>query len=188
MSESADAMRLVWWIPVEFWQAVFDQEESMPQEQKDDFINIFRQYTLFAILDGAIGPFGDVSYAPKDETYKSLILTATNMKQYKALENIEVNDQTKDMISFMKPVLSQMLGPMGENMHFFFFADVQNPGLPLLEASKKGKFTITLDKEEFYWELPLSSLVAEKKCPVDGALMNGTWKYCPYHANELVEQ
>lgn len=188
LSESPDSMRLIWWIPIEFWQTVFEQDEAMPQSEINEFLQTFKAYTTVAVLDGTIGPFGTVNYASKNDIAKNLSLFGTNNKEYSPLDESEIDEQTKNALSILKPVLANMLGPMGVNMHFYLFKDVQDPLLKLAEASKEGAFRVRLDTEDFNWKLPLSSLVKPKKCPVDGALLDGTWTYCPYHGNKLVEQ
>lgn len=188
LSESPDAMRLIWWIPIEFWQSVFEQDETMPQSEIDEFLQTFKAYTTVAVLDGTIGPFGTVNYASKNDIAKNLSLFGNNNKEYRPLDESEIDEQTKNALSILKPVLANMLGPMGENMHFYLFKDVQDPLLKLADASKEGAFRVRLDTEDFNWKLPLSSLVKQKKCPVDGALLDGTWTFCPYHGDKLVEQ
>ena len=185
LSESPDNLKLVWWIPVEFWKAVFAEDESVPKEQSDEIIEVFSQYTAMAILDGKIGPFGDVDYKSKDEIYNNLELVDKNNVSYIPLVDSEIDSRTQSILSFMKPVLGNMLGKLGDNMHFFLFQKKENPLVSIIHPKLEETFSVKLSGEEFHWKLPLGSLLKPKKCPVDGEMMNGSWKYCPHHGKEL---
>ncbi len=185
LSESPDNLKLVWWIPVEFWKAVFAEDESVPKQQSDEIIEVFSQYTSMAILDGKIGPFGDVDYKSKDEIYNNLELVDKNNVSYIPLVDSEIDSRTQSILSFMKPVLGNMLGKLGDNMHFFLFQKKDNPLEPIIHPKLEETFSVKLSGEEFHWKLPLGSLLKPKKCPVDGEIMNGSWKYCPHHGKEL---
>ena len=185
LSESPDNLKLVWWIPVEFWKAVFAEDESVPKEQADEIIEVFSQYTAMAILDGKIGPFGDVDYKSKDEIYNNLVLVDKKNVSYIPLVESEIDSRTQSILSFMKPVLGNMLGKLGDNMHFFLFQKKDNPLEPIIHPKLEETFSVKLSGEEFQWKLPLGSLLKPKICPVDGVKMNGSWRYCPYHGKEL---
>lgn len=185
LSESPDNLKLVWWIPVEFWKAVFSEDESVPKEQADEIIEVFSQYTAMAILDGKIGPFGDVDYKSKDEIYNNLVLIDKKNVSYIPLVESEIDSRTQSILSFMKPVLGNMLGKLGDNMHFFLFQKKDNPLEPIIHPKLEETFSVKLSGEEFQWKLPLGSLLKPKICPIDGEQMNGSWRYCPYHGKEL---
>ena len=78
-----------------------------------------------------------------------------------------------------------MLGKMGENMYFFLFQKEDNPRDRIIHPTKEEKFTVKLGGEKLHWNLPLSSLLKPKKCPVDNEIMNGSWKFCPFHGVKL---
>jgi len=185
LSESPDNLRLVWWIPIEFWEAVFAQDKNMPEEQADEILQVFRQYTLLSTIDGTIGTFGDISYKSKKQIFNSLEIIDNNNESYFPIREENIDQETKDVITFIKPVLANMLGKMGENMYFFLFQKKDNPGDRIINPIKEEKFTVKLGGEKLQWNLPLSSLLKPKKCPVDNKLMNGSWKYCPFHGVKL---
>jgi hypothetical protein len=188
LSESPDNLKLVWWIPIEFWQAVFAENKTMPQRQIDEVLQVFEQYTLLAVVDGIIGEFGDITYKPKDTVFNSLEIVDAHKKTYTPLREDTIDEKTLEVISYMKPVLGNMLGDVGKNMYFFLFQKKENPMERIINPMKKEEFTINLGGEAFRWKLPLPSLLKPKKCPVDGQLMNATWKYCPFHGKELIAQ
>ena len=181
LSESPDNLKLVWWIPIEFWEAVFEQDKNMPKDQADQILQVFQQYTLLSTIDGTIGTFGDISYKSKKQIFNSLELIDNSNISYFPLREENIDQRTKEVITFIKPVLANMLGKMGENMYFFLFQKEDNPKDRIINPTKEENFTVKLGGEELHWNLPLSSLLKPKKCPVDNKLMNGAWKFCPYH-------
>lgn len=186
LSESPDNLKLVWWIPVEFWQVVFADEQAMPKEQANEILEVFKQYTMVATLDGLIGNYGDISYKSQVEIFNSISLIDHNKNSFLPLKNSEIDDKTKEVMSFIKPVLSNMLGQMGANMHFFLFENKNNPGQAIIDPISNKPFTVVLGQEKFTYKLPLGSLLRPKKCPVDDELLNGAWQFCPFHGKALI--
>lgn len=188
LSESADNMKMIWWIPTDFWKAVFAEDQTISKDQADEIITVFDQYTVLAVLDGKIGTFGDVTYKPKDDIFNALEILDNDKQKYGPLLESEIDEKSKAILAIMKPMLGNMLGNMGSNMHFFLFQKKHDPLSRIVDPKKEGTFAVNLSGENFTWKLPLSSLLKPKKCPVDGALLNGTWKYCPFHGEELIKQ
>jgi len=62
ISQKADEMTLIWWIPEEFWQISFAQDPTATEAQSEEFIKILHPYTLIAVVDGKVGSFGGVTY------------------------------------------------------------------------------------------------------------------------------
>jgi hypothetical protein len=91
----------------------------------------------------------------------------------------------KNLSALLGAMFSNMLGPMGEGMHLFFFPANAEDGTPIASAVREGSFSVDLRDQTFAWRLPLGSLLAPKACPVDGERLSGAWKYCPWHGKEL---
>jgi hypothetical protein len=93
----------------------------------------------------------------------------------------------KTLAAVMTSVLGNALGQLGQGIQLFFFPATAPNGSTIAAASKQGKFSVMLAGHSFEWRLPLSSLLPQKVCPVDGEKMSGAWKYCPWHGNELTD-
>lgn len=186
LSESPDNLKLVWWIPVEFWEAVFADDKAIPVEQANEILEVFKQYTMVATIDGVIGNFGDVAYKSDNEIFDTLSITDHLNNNYTPLKSSDIDIKTAEVIGFIKPVLSRMLGQMGDNMHFFLFQDKNNPGHSIIDPRSTNAFTVLLGGEAFTFKLPLGSLLKPKKCPIDSELLNGAWAFCPFHGKELI--
>ena len=185
MSQSAGEMTLIWWIPEDFWRVSFEQDPNMTAAQTEAFIKVLRPYMVIVAVDGKIGSFGGITYKPESTIRNSIQLIDNQRNSYRSLSNEKVNADTKNFLSMMKPVFANMLGPMGQNMHFFLFPSKNKGGRNIADAKREGAFSVKLDKREFKWRLPLGSLIARKICPVDGEKLSGAWKFCPWHGVEL---
>ncbi|ARV10039.1 hypothetical protein BTO05_10475 [Winogradskyella sp. PC-19] len=133
-------------------------------------------------LKGKIGIFGGITYDDED-TIKSQLRVKYNNKLLKLLKNNEIDPDTKNFITLMKPMIAGMLGEMGDNMQFYLF----KPNEPI-DVYKKGELEFELGDFVSTNNLPLGSLLEEKKCPQTNKLHNGKWKYCPFHGGELIQK
>jgi hypothetical protein len=184
MSEDPDVMRLVWYIPIEYWKATFEGDPTISQKEVEEIIDVLDDYEMFAMLDGTFGVFGNIKYKEKSETKRGLTLETSNGIKYYPLDDNEINDETLTLLSLMQPILTGMMGAMGENMQFFLFKG-KNADQRLLDPLKPNNFKVNMMEESFNFELPLAALLPPKFCPEDNKKMKGTWSYCPFHGLEL---
>lgn len=185
MSEGADDLTIVWWVPVEFWKASFAQDPSVSKTDAENILKALGPYTIIAAVDGKIGTFGGVTYSSESYLRTNTTIKDVRGKVYKPLSNSSIDADALSLLSTMKPVLENILGPMGQNMHFLVFPGTDDNGLVLADPRKEGIMTVTLGANSFKYRLPLGSLLPPKVCPVDGEEMSGAWKYCPWHGTEL---
>ena len=72
MSQDADDMTFVWWIPEEFWRVSFESEPTISQAETEEFLTTLRPYTIVVVVDGRMGTFGGVTYKPEQDIRNSL--------------------------------------------------------------------------------------------------------------------
>ena len=186
MSEDVDDMTLVWWMPNEFWQISFAQEPSISAEEVRQSLEMLANYTIIMLVDGSIGTFGGVTYQSESYLRSNTTISDMNGKQYAPMASTAIDADTKALLTSMKPVFANMLGPMGENMHFLVFPAHGSDGQKITNALEEGFFTVMTSGNSFTFRLPLGSLLPPKYCPVDGEEMNGAWNYCPWHGEKLI--
>ena len=185
MSDRSGEMTLIWWIPEEFWRASFQQDPNMTAAQTEEFIKVLRPYMLIVAVDGNIGSFGGVTYKSETTIRGNIQVIDGQGTRYRPLGNENIDADTKNFLAMMKPVFVNMLGPIGQNMHFFLFPAKNTMGQNIAVAKSEGAFSVKLDQRVFKWRLPLGSLLPAKICPVDGEKLSGAWKFCPWHGVEL---
>lgn len=185
LTQAADELTMVWWIPEEYWQVSFAQDSNMTAAQTEEFIKILRPYVLIVAVDGKVGAFGGVTYKSETVIRDSIQLIDNQGTHYRVLSDEKIDVDAKNFLSMMKPVFANMLGPMGQNMHFFLFQSKNEKGQNIAEAKKEGSFSVKLDEKLFKWRLPLDSLLPPKTCPVCAEKMSGAWRYCPWDGARL---
>ncbi len=187
-SEASDEMTLIWWIPETFWKVNFEQDGDITPKQAEDFMKTLRPYTVLVVVDGKIGTFGTITYKTETIVRNNIQIIDSQGTAFRPLSDDKVSNEAKTMLSMMKPILVNMLGPLGQNMHFVLFTAKNAKSEDIINVAKEGTFLVRLDNRDFKWRLPLGSLLAQKVCPVDGEMYNGAWKFCPWHGNELKNQ
>ncbi|MDO1501779.1 hypothetical protein Q2T40_16720 [Winogradskyella maritima] len=182
-SDSPDLVEFIWWIPNEFWEASFSQDPSISASEAQEIVSLVEDYTIVIALKGKIGVFGGINYEDVDHIQKEFTVTY-NGTDLRLIGEKELNADTRNFISMMKPMISNMLGPMGENMNFFIYDNKKSP----INVFEEGYIQFTLGDYETGTELPLGSLLQEKQCSVTKKLHNGKWSYCPYHGVPLTNK
>jgi len=140
------------------------------------------------VIDGAIGMFGNITYSTRDEIEKKLKLIDAADKKYKPLIDTEINGEALGLIAILRPLLSNMLKDLGDNLHFFLFPAEEKKGKLIIDTEKEGKFTIQLDKTDYLWKLPINCLLPPKYDPDTGEELNGAWKFSPFTGKKLLDK
>ena len=180
-----DEMKLVWWIPIEFWESVFAGDNTVTDDQAQNMLDVLSEYTMFAVVDGTIGPFGGVSFEPLETFENKVFVVDMNQEKYAPIKTEKLNSDTQILISSFKPILKNMLGAMGENMHFFVFSDLSKKKERICDPRAKGQVIFEMKGETYSYRTPLGAVLPPKKCPKDDEEMSGAWDYCPWHGNAL---
>lgn len=185
MSEAPDEMTLVWWVPTEFWEVSMVQDGTVPKEEIEDFVSVLKPYTVVFAVDGTMDNFGGISYVSEKKIRKSVNLVDSAGNRFAPLEKDDIEPGAVNLLSMLRPVIVNMLGPLGENMHFLVFPAKNEAGKEIAPATSEGRFAVELGSNTFNWRLPLGSLLDPKTCPKDGESMSGAWNFCPRHGSAL---
>ena len=184
-SPDADTMDFVWWMPVEFWRESIAQNAGS-QDETEKLVGALAPYVMIGVAYGAMGPFGGVTWTPVAEIAANAVVIDAAGREYKPLAEDQINPDAKNLAGMLKPVLVNLIGPMGEHFHVFYFPGRDTEGQPLVRATAEGRFSFRVFGNSYVWKTPLTSLMPSKACPVDKEEMSGAWKYCPWHGKELV--
>ena len=176
---------LVWWIPEDFWRATIHKGTPETAAQAEAVAEVFRPYLTLVVVDGRPTPLASVKYRSGDELRTLVNVVVARGKRFSALADDTLSADLKSFLGFLKPFLANMLGPLGENMHFLFFPANAEDGKPNADPHFEGSFRVAWDKHDFRYRLPLAAVMAPKFCPLDGERMSGNWRFCPWHGVEL---
>ncbi|MBI5575386.1 MAG: hypothetical protein HY896_03365 [Deltaproteobacteria bacterium] len=186
-NQSPRELGLVWWIPTLYWRAsIAASDPNASKDQLEQFDKVLSPYTLVAAVQGEMGPLGGVMWKSEDILRSNLALVDRNGKEYRPIAISAVTPDARNLISILRPVIANMLGPMGEHLYFVYFPSLTDGKTPIADPLAEGSFAIRLGKETHKWRLPLGALLPKKQCPVDGETFSGAFKYCPFHGKELV--
>jgi hypothetical protein len=186
-SSAQGKLSLVWWLPEEFWTLSWQKSADMTQERQDAFLKAVRPYLLIAVAEGKLGAIGGAEFLDKDALQASLKVIDSAGKTYAPLPDDQISGDVKNLSALLKSMFGNILGVMGQGLHLFCFPATSAAGIPLADGTKEGEFTVAIGEQSFKWRLPLSTLIPQKVCPVDGEKMSGAWKYCPFHGKPLKE-
>jgi len=179
--DTEDAMRIVWWIPTEFWATIYAKDSSIDEDAAAEIVSSLDKYTMVIVIDGDMTAFGDLKSKSPAKIRKALKVIDADGKEYSPLDEDDVDYGAKMVLNMMKPMFGNLLGKMGESMELMMF---QKDGNAILDPfSDKG--SIRYESVSLDLDLPLSSLLEDKTCPTDGDKMNAKWKYCPIHGVKL---
>jgi hypothetical protein len=154
-----------------------------------EFLRILEPYTLLVIVDGKIGTFATIDYRGYSMTRDSLTLVDGAGTRFRPLDSSAVSADARAFSALvLRPMFTNMLGPLGANMNAFFFPAKNASGAPLADPRAEGTLRAELGGRSFTWRLPLGSLLPPKYCPLDGEAFSGAYRYCPRHGNRLVDK
>ena len=178
-------LSLIWWIPEEFWQISFEKSPGMAANQKERALEVLRPYILVGVVNGDIGPFGAVTYEDEKTTRERFKLVDRDGAVYQPLPETDVSPDLQNFLAGMKPMLANMLGPMGKNFNFFVFPAKSKKGQAIANARQEGSFSVRLGETRINWRLPLGSLLPERVCSRCSERLSGAFKFCPYDGTDL---
>ncbi len=185
MSPKVDEMTLAWWIPVEYWEACLSQNPLMAPEQIAQFTKVVLPYTTVAIVEGTVGVLGGMTFKGEAEVRARVRLRDRDGETYAPLEPEKLSPGLSSLLSIMKPMLANAMGPLGRNMHFLVFPAEDKQGRRIADAKKEGSFAVLIGEKKYRWKLPLSSLLPPKMCPECVEKLSGAFKFCPYDGTKL---
>lgn len=183
--QSATELDLVWWIPNEFWEASLREDSSIPPENRKALLAIVDRYLVFAVLEGKIGITASLSGTPKEEL-EGKITVHTAAGELRPLAESALTGDARNFFQMMRPILAQMLGQVGQGMHFIVFEGRDAKGVRYADPSGSGFLTVKLGDKEFRWRLPLGCFLPVKYDAGTGEEFPGNYLYSPFTGTRLV--
>jgi hypothetical protein len=180
---------LVWWIPTEYWE-ISGQRSGLREDKAKERFAPLRKYTVVAVALGKVG-LGTIDWISEPEIRSNVTLRDSEGNAYQPVQKL--SGDAEGLAAILKPVFSNILGSMGQNIQLLFFAATNKMAKPIADPLAPGSFSVVISKlvdgkdETFDWRLPLTTLSPPKYCPVGKERMHADWKYCPWHGVKLEE-
>lgn len=187
MTQGPRSFLLIWWIPTEYWQEAFKNEPNMHQSQKDAFFAAVNDYTVFSVIDASITELGSIVPVSREEIVNRISLSVGQEVKILPLPEDALTSDAKNIFTFMKPMMTNMLGQFGKGMEFICFKGTDTAGKRLLNPAEEKSFAVNYAGQSFGWRLPLGCLLPEKHDAITGEKFPGNYIYNPYTGNKLTE-
>ena len=75
-----DKLKMLWWIPNEYWEVSLKNNPRMTENGVKEFITVVDKYTIVAVIDGEIGPLAAITAKSHADISKEIILQVNNQK------------------------------------------------------------------------------------------------------------
>jgi hypothetical protein len=186
LERGENVVRLVWWIPTEFWKESFKKVTSLTEDQKTAFYKTVDDYIVLSVIDAKTTVFGSVIPTLRDEIVSKLSLAIDQGTTLRPLPDSEVSSDARNLFAMMKPVLANILGQFGQSMEFICFKGIDSQGKKLLDPLGSGSLSVTLGNTIFRWRLPLGSLLPPNYDLQTGEEFPGNYIYNPFTGRKLV--
>lgn len=178
-------MSFVWWVPNEYWGIAIKDNKQIPKEAVIELENVFKDYVMIWACDLTINLDGTMDYTGEEEIKKHIAIIDDNNVKHLPLSKNQIEGAAFAVAENMKPFFAQALGQMGRGIYFYFFKIKDDSGKNVINATLPGEFKVIHLNSEFYWKLPLTTLLPPKFCPIDKEKMKGNWIFCPIHGQKL---
>jgi hypothetical protein len=175
----------VWWIPAEFWMAAMAADKKVPDSEKQDIIDLFRENTVVGVVVGEMGALGVQKFRSDDDIRAGLRLVDPAGREYAPLAANKVDKQLQLMLQILKPMLASVVGEMGNNLNFYVFPGKAKDGKRTADPLAEGKLVVKLSDESYPFRLPLGSVMPARFDPVTGERFPGSYRFNPFTGAQL---
>jgi len=173
----------VWWIPQEYWEASLASNPNMGAKERADFLSALDAYQIVAVAYVAAGLSGFTEASAEPELLAHVHLSADG-KPLDPVPEDKIATGAKTILAALKPLLSGMIGQLGQGMHFIVYPG-RDGAKRLADPNKPGAFQFSVFEQDFKWRLPLASLLPRKFDPKSNEDFPGNFDYNPYTGDKL---
>lgn len=182
---------LCWWVPIEFWQALFSRDTTTSDVDKKNMLATLRGVSMVAIVQADISTMGAFRFYSKEEIEKSVTISFADGagKRIRVRPLQDIDPDLEILLGVFKPILGAAMGNLGQNLHFYVMNDKTPAGTRFMDPYQSGVIEFQLAKRsgelmKAEIPLPLNSLFVPRKCP-NGKDAHISWRYCPWTGKAL---
>lgn len=173
----------IWWIPQEYWVESLASNPNMGAKEKAEFLGALEAYQIVAVayVKTSLSGFSEIS--PETDLLTHLHLTVDG-KLVDPVPDDKIATGAKSILAALKPLLSGMIGQLGQGMHFVVYPGGEG-GKRLADPNKPGALQFSVYDQDFKWRLPLASLLPRKFDPKSNEDFPGNFDYNPFTGDKL---
>jgi len=180
-------LTMIMWMPDEFWRASFQNSGRITDQGIAQYIAVIHPYTLVAVLDAQRG-ITAFRYTDTDTIVNEVTIEDAQGTKYGPLAPDSVAEDMKNLIQIIRPLLSNMMGAMGQHMEILVFPSVDKAGHLIADPKKDGSLTVNLGDIALRYRLPLGSILPPSLDPKTGESFPGSYHFNPYTGSKLVQR
>jgi hypothetical protein len=180
-------LTMTMWMPDEFWRASFQNSGRLTDQGIAQYIAVVHPYTLVAVLDAQRG-ITAFRYTDMDTIVNEITIEDAHGTTYGPLPQDSVAEDMKNLIKIFRPLLSNMMGAMGQHMEILVFPSVDRAGHPIADPKKEGSLTVHLGDMALRYRLPLGSVLPPSLDPKTGESFPGSYQFNPFTGGKLVQR
>jgi len=173
------------WMPDEFWRIALQSSGRMTDKGIADYIAIMHPYSLLAIVDAQRG-ITAFHYTDADALVNEATIEDSHGNTYKPLAPDSVAEDVRNLIQTMRPLLTNMMGAMGQHMEFLVFPSMDKDGHLFADPKNDGSLTLHLGDVAMRYRLPIGSILPPTLDPKTGESFPGSYHFNPYTGGKLV--
>ncbi len=180
-------LTITMWMPDEFWRASFQNGGRLTDQGIAQYIAVIHPYTMVAVLDAQRG-ITAFRYTDLDTIINEVTIEDAHGATYSPLPPESVADEMKNLIQIIRPLLSKMMGAMGQHMEILVFPSVDKAGHSIADPKRDGSLTLHLGDIAMRYRLPLGSVLPPSLDQKTGESFPGSYHFNPYTGNKLVQR
>ncbi len=150
--------------------------------------NVFDDCFAVAIVDAEITSYGTIVPKERAEVFNAISSSVMHGSEMKPLADDEISGDASNAFLMMNPLLTKMLGQVGQGLEFVCFNGRNSKGQKIVYPAKQGNFTVKYGNSEYRWRLPLGSLLPDKYDNETGEKFSGNYIFIPFTGNKLAEK
>lgn len=188
-----DHVAVIWWIPVEFWQAMFARDPTASDDDTQAMLDALDGVSLLAVAQADISALGSFDFYPKDEVARTLSIRFTDAGgRTRTLVPMDaVNPDLRTVLAVFTPILGAAAGNLGSNIHFYVLDDRVDATTRRIDPYLSGDLEVRLMRRDGTpmagsIPMPVNALYVPRKCP-NGRDAHVSWRYCPWSGKRLPE-
>ena len=175
------------WMPDVYWRVSFQSSGRMTDKGLADYMAVLHPYTLVAVLDAQRGistfRFTDMATLANEVTIED-----SHGTTYSPLPPESVAEDIRNLLQIMRPLLSNIMGALGQHMEFLVFPGTDKAGHLIADPKSDGSLTVHVGDVALRYRLPLGSILPPSLDPKTGELFSGSYHYNPYTGGKLVQR
>ena len=110
IKQNQNDMKLVWWIPTEYWEVALQENGSITQQQLEYLKELLNDYTIVAAGDYNLDSESGVINFSVNDSSKKVVFYGLQGQKVTPLKESEIDDKVLIIVNqTLKPLFSQML-------------------------------------------------------------------------------